>query len=69
MKRPTCETCRFWDGPETDSDGEEVGSCHRRPPSIIEGQIPDRDRAWHNQFIAVFPETRSSEWCGEWTPQ
>jgi hypothetical protein len=47
-----CEYCKFW---LPDSTGSE-GLCHRYPPKLIVGE---------ERNFFVFPETYSTEWCGE----
>ena len=56
MKKPTCETCPFWEAWDT----EPLGECHRFPPTP-EVETERRDEA----NLAWFPVTAESVWCGE----
>jgi hypothetical protein len=47
-----CEYCKFW----CKSDYSEFGFCQRYPPSLVVGD---------EQNYFVFPETYSTDWCGE----
>lgn len=52
-----CKDCNFWFG-RMDGDGDiSNGKCKRFPPQqFFDGRYSRVD----------FPETRTSEWCGEW---
>jgi hypothetical protein len=58
-----CRSCLFWQQIESaDAARQDVGNCHRYPPSIV-GNVDDfRD----DQDLNIFPECRALEWCGEW---
>ena len=50
-----CSTCRFY---LPDAGVEPDGTCHRFPPVI------QRYEAQH--YLALWPVTEDSDWCGEW---
>ena len=50
----TCGNCRYWENPSLVSRGE----CHAHPPQIVEIIQEVQTVAW--------PETLSSDWCGQW---
>lgn len=63
-----CENCRFWDKDLRDSWNKEEGplndfsECLRYPPRSLAHGEPGGPHF----PLAVFPETRAYEWCGEW---
>jgi hypothetical protein len=58
---PACERCRFWElrdgGP-----GGGYGFCRRQSPTVA-------TVATAAEYMARFPLTDSSEWCGEYRPR
>jgi hypothetical protein len=57
-KEQRCGNCLYWN---RDDDGPE-GECRRRAPLPTVEDAPDGFvKAW-------WPDTLSSEWCGEWAP-
>lgn len=55
MDRPTCASCRFFEG-----YASTIGQCRRNAPRLVD---PDG----HNRiFPNVFP---ASDWCGEHKPK
>ena len=54
-ERPTCETCRFWDG----------GECHRWPPTIH----PELRWGDDYQNEGYWPHISKNDWCGEHEPR
>jgi hypothetical protein len=55
MSKPTCETCRWWDG---------VWECRRFPPIPVWN---GRDNALEIQYR--WPDTDKNDWCGEHAPK
>jgi hypothetical protein len=58
---PACERCRFWElrdgGP-----GDGYGFCRRQSPTVATVSKAA-------EYMARFPLTDSSEWCGEYRPR
>lgn len=77
MSEPTCETCKFWDDhdPETDGDGA-TGDCRRRSPVLVPftlRQLGINNDSQPDEFVAwdatAFPVTPHWEWCGDHEPK
>ncbi len=64
MERPTCETCPHWQHLEDD-----YGMCVRYPPKAAASDaliaMNDREHPGHGAHFGSFPETLSSQGCGE----
>jgi hypothetical protein len=61
-----CENCLFW---LENDDGVGDGQCRRFPPSIIDELLtdgPGRSILENLSWATSYPETLSSEWCGEY---
>lgn len=54
-----CETCSYWQ-PTEESDG----GCKFYPPQLTQWT----DAANISHTISLFPQTDSSDWCGQWHP-
>lgn len=69
MDKPTCETCPYWERnkPHKYEDEAMVGTCHRYPirgsAEIIKGS--DNASEVGVMLDSDYPETLTSEWCGE----
>jgi len=51
----TCSACAYW----KPTDGQE-GECRVRSPQAIVFKVDDSTK-----FESRFPETKASDWCGE----
>lgn len=51
----TCSECSHWK-----AISEDKGECRRQPPQAITFKVGDEV-----QFETRFPETSTSDWCGE----
>ena len=72
MEPRLCENCCFW---LNLSAIEQHGECHRYAPMtgrhsfpvIINKTVPGKISTHsHREYLAVFPVTHESQWCGEW---
>jgi hypothetical protein len=64
-----CETCRFWEPEKTEVSRVPgvCGTCHRNAPVALPIMVfPEGENT--NEFMAVWPETTLSSWCGEYQP-
>lgn len=58
MKSKVCEVCQFWDFLGcTTHEGWPLGGCRKR--------APERSNIHEDFNSAVWPVTRSYNWCGE----
>lgn len=57
-ERPTCETCRFFEGPGPLDSPVIHGQCHIRSQTTSE----------IGSKLYFFPPRRAHDWCGEHTP-
>ena len=58
--RERCGTCAFWHYQSADQDH---GQCRRFPPELF---IRQRFGMIRTPGRAVWPDTASGHWCGEW---
>ena len=65
-----CELCRFWEPPSVEGAkvGYDIGTCHRHAPTIVYGHFRKKEHG-NIACLAVWPETTSLEWCGEFQPK
>ena len=69
-RKERCKNCRFWENithacgfdvdPDDPQQDDELGWCHRFPPSRINSA--DEMNNW------LFPVAHHNDWCGEWQP-
>lgn len=57
----SCSTCLHWER----EGQEEVGDCHRYPPTVI--YAPDSEG--QGDCFSVFPQTDLTDQCGEFKPK
>lgn len=58
-KSKTCSACAYWN----DKTGS-MGECRVRSPQSIVFKVDDETK-----FESRFPETKASDWCGEFQPR
>jgi hypothetical protein len=70
-----CGMCRFWRRHDEDTPmGDEFGSCHRHPPTIIASLLRVEVDGDGSMFSGVkslidattYPVTQYQDYCGEW---
>lgn len=49
-----CETCAWYD--------LNTGYCRNKPPVVRQ----DVSGKYEDEFITMWPETRTDDWCGKW---
>lgn len=72
-KGEECRKCYYWEFwvDDPDDESQDIGSCHRYPPSIPY----EEDNEWKNQPTSpsidawVGCNSRAGYWCGEFKPR
>lgn len=59
MERPTCRTCAYFRLYKNGDD--DLGECHRFPPTIAAMQ----EQVYDNVYFGLFCEVSPDNWCGE----
>lgn len=57
-----CGSCRFWDFSNA-RETDKKGACRRHAPLPT---VVAHDNETMGQVFALWPDTNSYDWCGEW---
>ncbi|BDS08938.1 hypothetical protein NT6N_39780 [Oceaniferula spumae] len=55
-KDKTCAKCKYWDN----QNGGDSGQCRRSSPQAVVFKVDSE-----MEYKSVFPNTNSTDWCGE----